>query len=326
MPNFPPNNSQGWPPVTKPYPMLQIGTASGAVQLLQRALNVAPSMQPKLATDGQFGNKTLGRVKEFQGQKKLAPDGVVGPLTWGQLEPFLIQLQSAIDQNSPPQAEESWRDRIVSVARSSLDVWGWAGGTPSADGSGRIAAAWGYGPSNGGFRARQGGPALAMIYQMAAAGGAKCLAISNQAEAAYKQPDGTPGRREIINQQDIGSWCGIFATYCLRASGLKATWAQVSTQNGDYFEKLPYTTAVRRGDIGLYLFGNSGGVVNHHFVVVEDAAPGQVLRTIDGNLGKPAPTGTTVTWWSTLGQREYTRDFLKQRNSAILRPRFAALQ
>jgi len=325
MPNHPPSGQQGWPPVTKPYPMLQVGTASGAVQLLQKGLNLAPTMQPKLDPDGQFGMKTLGRVKEFQGQKKLAPDGVVGPLTWGQLEPFLIQLTSAIDQNSPPQAEEAWRQRIVNVARSSLDVWGWGGQQPVADGSARIAAAWGYGPSNAGFRARQGGPALAMIYQMAAAGGAKCLAISNKAEAAYKQPDGTPGRRDIINQEDIGSWCGIFATYCLRAAGLKTNWTQVKTQDPNYYEKLLPNAAVRKGDIGIYLFGNTGGVVNHHFVAVEDAAPGQPLQTIDGNVGKPAQAGTTVTWWSVLGKREYTRGFLKERNTAILRPRFEKL-
>jgi hypothetical protein len=315
--------------MTAPYPVLRIGSVGDSVRLLQGALNLAPTLQPRLTEDGQFGPKTNGRVREFQGQKKLVPDGVVGPLTWAQLEPMLRQLMALIDRYAlPVHEEEKLRQRIVDVARSSFDLWGWGPkGTPKPDGtSGRIAAAFGYGPSIGDMRARQGGPALATIYSMAGAGGANCLAIRGEAEKAYKLPDSDPNKRGRINQ-DIGSWCGIFATYCLRAAGLtRANWDRVSHQDSGCFTRLGFNDAVRRGDIGVYKYGRQGAEINHHFVVVEDAGPGAMVHSIDGNVGMPDENVTATTWYSVISERKYFRKTLQTAVTTFLRPNFAALR
>jgi hypothetical protein len=316
------------PSPSTPFPTLAFGSIGKSVTLLQQALNVGASQQPKLNPDGQFGSKTRNRVMEFQGQKNIASDGVVGPVTWGQLEPFLQQLTALIDQNALPASEEdAYRQRIVDVARSSFDVWGWgATGQPAADGSARIAAAHGYGPSVAGFRARQGGPALGMIYNMAGVGGSNCLAISSQSEQAYRLPDGHPDKRTLCNA-DIGSWCGIFTTYCLRAAGLsQANWDRVSHQDATYFSKLGYNEPVRKGDIGVYTYTKKMDAVYHHFLVVEDSAPGATVHSMDGNVGLPNENQTATTWWSVIAPRKYFRATLKTAVTTFLRPKFAALR
>ncbi len=312
-----------------PYPMLRLGSFGDAVTLLQRALNLAPTIQPRLAEDGQFGPKTHGRVREFQGQKNVAQDGVVGPVTWAQLEPFVKALTTMLDQASlPPQQEAALRQRIADIARSSFDVWGWGEkGTPKPDGStGRIAAAFGYGPYVGDMRARQGGPALALIYSMASTGGANCLAIRRTTEEAYRLPLDDPRRTPAINQ-DIGSWCGIFATYCLRAAGLtQATWDRLGGQVAPYFTKLGYNEPVLPGDVGVYLYDKRGNKVNHHFMIVEPADRNETIHSVDGNLSGPDENVTAVTIYSVLSKRKYFRNTLKASQCTILRPNFAALK
>lgn len=309
-------------------PTLRFGSIGEAVKLLQSGLNLAPSVQQRLTEDGQFGSKTRGRVMEFQNQKQIASDGVVGPVTWSQLEPFLQQLKGVIDQHGATGQEEAQlRQRIADMARSSFDVWGWgAKGIPQADGSGRIAAALGYGPSVGGMRARQGGPALAMIYNMAGTGGGNCLTITAKSEAAYRLPDTDPTKRGLVNA-DIGSWCGIFATYCLRAAGLsQANWDRVSHQNADYFSKLKYNDPVQRGDIGVYRYTRFGAEVNHHFLIVEDSGPSATIHSIDGNVGMPDENVTATTWYSVIAPRKYFRETLRAAQTTFLRPNFAALR
>jgi hypothetical protein len=136
-----------------------------------------------------------------------------------------------------------------------------------------------------------------------------------------------PNKRGRINQ-DIGSWCGIFATYCLRAAGLsQANWDRVGRQDSGYFSRLGYNDAVRRGDIGVYRFGRGGTVeLNHHFVVVEDAEPGAMVRSIDGNVGIPDENVTATTWYSVISERKYFRKTLQTAVTAFLRPNFAALR
>jgi hypothetical protein len=54
--------------------------------MLQTRLNSKPPTSlPLLASDGNFGSKTLARVKEFQKNNALKADGIVGPMTWGKL-------------------------------------------------------------------------------------------------------------------------------------------------------------------------------------------------------------------------------------------------
>jgi len=306
----------------KPYPVLSYGAFGEAVLLLQKALNVGPSFQPKLQEDSQFGPKTRGRVLEFQGQKNISKDGVVGPVTWAQLEPFVKQILQAIDQNFPPSSnEEVQRQRIVDIARGSYETWGWGeSATAAGDGSVRIAAARGFGPGALGRRPRQGGVALATIYSMAGVNGANCLTISSEMENVYQQNSAQhPDRTDIINQQDIGSWCGIFATYCYRAAGLKVTWNEVKRQLPDYFEIIPAGAAVRKGDIGVY-----DPITNHHFLVVQDSAPGKHVYSIDGNVGNPLEK-TVSPWNSVISKRFYLRTTLAAKSGKFLRPKFAAM-
>ena len=132
------------------FPVLRIGSFGEYVRLLQRALNVAPSQLPKLNPDAQFGPKTNSRVAEFQRQNSLVQDGVVGPITWGELQPFLDALSKIVDQSVPPAADEqAQRQRIVDVARSALQTFGWPSPVVVPDGSPRIAAARGFGHRDG---------------------------------------------------------------------------------------------------------------------------------------------------------------------------------
>lgn len=313
-------------PLSKPYPALSFGSVGEAVLLLQRALNVAPTKLPRLKEDSNFGPKTRGRVMEFQGQKNVVKDGVVGPVTWAQLEPFVKELLKILDKNFPAAGDENaLRQRIVDVAKASFDTWGWgADKEVTPDGSARIAAARGVGPTMAGRRARQGGVALASIYAMAGAGGDKCLTIATTMENVYQQDVRDPvvkeKRRNAINQEDIGSWCGIFATYCYRAAGLKVSWDLVRLQSADYFEKLGANDAVRKGDIGV-----CDKQTNHHFIVVRDASPGEHVHSIDGNVGNPSEM-TVSPWNSVISTRYYKRVTLAGKAGIFLRPRFGAMR
>ena len=310
-------------PPTKPYPMLSYGSSGDAVVLLQKALNLAPTTLNRLEDDGSFGPLTHGRVVEFQGQRKAVRDGVVGPATWAELDSFVKEVLKLIDQNlgaSPN--EDVQRQRIVDVAAASLATWGWLSGTVTPDGSQRIAAARGFGPSIAGRRARQGGTALASIYAMAQVGGLvapNCLSITSEMENVYQQDANDPTRREKINN-DISSWCGIFATYCYRAAGLKITWEQVRSQSTTHFTSLRSNEAVRKGDIGVMTPG-----LNHHFVVIEDAEPGQHVYSIDGNVGNPSEM-TVSPWNSVISKRFYLRNTLATKSAKFLRPKFAAFK
>jgi peptidoglycan hydrolase-like protein with peptidoglycan-binding domain len=309
--------------IWKPYPVLSFGSMGEAVLILQKALNFAPTQLARLTEDASFGPKTHGRVLEFQGQKHTVRDGVVGPITWGELEPFVAQVLKMIDGNLPSADEGAKRQRIVDVAEASFANWGWgATGAVTPDGSPRIAAARGVGPSIGGSRARQGGVMLAAIYAMAQAGGANCLTISSAMEAIYQQnPQDAAGkekRRSAINN-DIGSWCGIFATYCYRSAGLNVTWNDVKHQLPKYFDSIGPNVAVQKGDIGVF-----DPQINHHFVVVKDAAPGERVYSIDGNVGNPSES-TVSPWNSVISKRFYLRTTLASKGGKFLRPKFGAM-
>jgi hypothetical protein len=311
-------------PPTKPYPILSYGSSGDAVVLLQKALNLALTNLNRLEDDGSFGPLTHGRVVEFQGQRKAVRDGVVGPATWAELDSFVKEVLKSIDQNLGASPDEDvQRQRIVDIAEASFANWGWgAGGAVTPDGSQRIAAARGFGPSIAGRRARQGGTTLASIYAMAQVGGLaapNCLSITSEMENVYQQDANDTSRRDKINN-DIGSWCGIFATYCYRAAGLKVSWEQVRTQSTTHFTSLRSGEAVRKGDIGVMTPG-----LNHHFVVVEDAEPGQRVYSIDGNVGNPSEM-TVSPWNSVISKRFYLRNTLASKSAKFLRPKFAAFK
>lgn len=307
--------------LSKPYPIVSFGAVGEAVRLLQRALNLAPTQLPRLQDDASFGPKTHGRVIEFQGQKNAVRDGVVGPITWELLEPFVQQLLKIVDQNMPASADEATqRQRIVDVATASFNSWGWGTtGTVTPDGSPRIAGARGVGPAAFTKRPRQGGATLAAIFAMANAGGANCLTIAASIEAIYQKEPKSDADRQAINQQDIGSWCGIFAAYCYRAAGLKIGWNELRQQLPQYFDSLRPTDAVQKGDIGVY-----DPSINHHFIVIEDAAQGARVHSIDGNVGNPSEM-TVSPWNSVISRRVYLRPTLSSRGGKFLRPKFAAM-
>jgi len=307
--------------LSKPYPMLSFGAVGEAVALLQKALNLAPTQLPRLKEDASFGSKTHGRVIEFQGQKNAVRDGVVGPITWELLEPFIKQLLKIVDQNMPPSGDDATqRQRIVDIATASFNSWGWGvTGSVMPDGSPRIAGARGVGPAVFGRRPRQGGATLAGIFAIANAGGANCLSIATDIEAIYQTEPKSNSDRQAINQQDIGSWCGIFAAYCYRASGLKIGWNELRQQLPQYFDSLRSNEAVQKGDIGVY-----DPAINHHFIVVEDSAPGARVHSIDGNVGNPSEM-TVAPWNSVISRRVYLRTTLGSKGGKFLRPKFAAM-
>ena len=79
--------------MTVRLPLLRFGSVGPPVRSLQGSLNrLAPTGLPRLAEDGAFGLRTLGRVMEFQRQNDLAADGIVGPFTWGDIETLIAAL------------------------------------------------------------------------------------------------------------------------------------------------------------------------------------------------------------------------------------------
>jgi Putative peptidoglycan binding domain len=294
-------------------PILRFGSTGPAVTLLQKALNQAASMLPQLVADGIFGTKTHGRVLEFQRQSNLSADGAVGNDTHAQLEFYYKIVEKLIDFIPPPGSIEAARDRIVGLAESHLNFWGWSQ-NPSGEfepdpASPRIAGReW----SESTAKWRQGGFSLATIFQVSGTDSTRCPILSQPAWEMYhglgdwaiKDAKGkvidsrkyTPDERNTI---DIPSWCGIFATYIFRASGLKvqdwkrrlsfekpappppANVAPPPSVPTDFFlvDGPNVTDLLERGDVGIA--SPSGRV--HHFLIT-DVSKGQ-LKTIDGNDG-----------------------------------------
>lgn len=77
---------------------LRSATFGDEVRPLQEGINRLPTKLAKLPRDGRFGPKTLGRVREFQGDTGLAADGVFGPITW---EKLLAPLAQPLDGGVP---------------------------------------------------------------------------------------------------------------------------------------------------------------------------------------------------------------------------------
>lgn len=80
------------------------------VKRLQRLLNVAGLVPPpRLVEDGQFGDKTLAAVIEFQKMRGLLADGIVGLHTWSALG----QKPVASVTPKPAKAKTSWMDVAI---------------------------------------------------------------------------------------------------------------------------------------------------------------------------------------------------------------------
>jgi hypothetical protein len=256
---------------------------------LQTLLNKGPSSFPKLKTDGSFGPTTLARVVEFQRSKGLIPDGVVGPNTWAALgslpqggggaAPGAGSSAGAAPPPSSPAGEQAARDKIVAFAVQQYQQFGWHSNTTLSPSNPRIAGKRCADPPT---RRRQGGPQLFDIFTVA--GGpnpSRCLTLSPQAEAMYAQGDPPAAVRNNI---DIVSWCGIFALYCHKKSGLRmSSWPlrfSIGKQKpGDELRLRRPGEPPQPGDIGIV----NPSTRNHHFVVT--AVSGNAVSSIDGNAG-----------------------------------------
>jgi hypothetical protein len=311
------------------FPLLAIGSRGPYVTQLQNALNLAPTSQPRLDPDGAFGPITKRRVLEFQRQKGLYPDGVVGTDTWNALSYWIAIL---VAEHTPPAGpreakEQQYRNRIVEEAKRALAMWGWSGPVQPSPLLPQIAAARCADPGNP-LRPRQGGAALTAIFSMAGASAGKialCASISVEMENTYRQPDGTPDRRNKINMYDIGSWCGVFTFYIYKMAGLNiGSWTAYGMQMirgagqaPSPTQKLawvPYDGVARAGDIGVL-----PTIANHHYIVVEDVGGGSI-RSIDGNIANPA-AGQFSPWNSVIGYREtHARSEMKNAGGFFLRP------
>lgn len=287
-------------------PTLRLGSVGPAVRELQSLLNRLPTALKRLVEDGQFGLGTRGRVIEFQKRQQLSDDGVVGPITWEALLALINSHGAAlVSAIISPAHESAARSTIVNVALQQLKAFG--GFEPPASLlKPAIAGALCANPLT---RARQGGAQLAAIFTAAGVSSAsKCPMISVQAEQMYQRVH-TTAERNIL---DIPSWCGIFALYVLRVSGLRLSdwplkWSIGSVQPKDEFRLLGASEAPLPGDLGIKLRSN-GAVINHHFVVV--AAGGDTVSSVDGNVGGRQE----------IQSRSYGRTEIRDSGGGFLRP------
>jgi hypothetical protein len=256
---------------------LRRGSQGADVVELQQALNLAPTRQAALKTDGIFGPKTHTRVTEFQASSHLVPDGVVGPLTYESLKPYLEGLAEIVDNLVvPPADEQAARQRIVENARKIHAMYHWGPSFQTGPGNPRIAGVLLADPVT---RLRQGGPALASIFTVAGVNAAKCLTLSVQAEKMYQRIHTATERNTI----DIVSWCGIFALYVYKISGLKMSPWPLRYLQGKDKDELAVVTKPQPGDIGVVDARGSGKIRNHHFIVTD--VQGSIVKSIDGNAG-----------------------------------------
>lgn len=295
-----------------PRPTLARGSTGKTVKMLQTALNYeGMTAQPRLAADGIFGPKTEARVKEFQRALALAADGIVGPRTYEQLGPFLVILEALIDYAVKPADEDAARQRISAVAWQWYVSHGWAvtdpGHTLNTVGTTnpRILAKVAAGPTGRtGEHWRQGGQALTTLYRLAGANNpGRCVTIRDKVWEEYGRPG--PNQAEgagPISNNDIGSWCGIFANAVYRLAGLKTqNWHRAGESEGGLksprnssgtnkagqvmvpdFLARPASYVPKVGDVGV-LDGVRRGGLNHHVVVVYVHPDGDGIKTVEGN-------------------------------------------
>lgn len=239
---------------------LRFGTFGDDVRQLQEGLNKLPTRLARLVVDGQFGQRTLGRVRELQGDHGLSPDGVVGPLTWEKLIALVAQFAHGgipIAPEMPANAFDALRPLVLTIAQQHLG---------RVDFSQRIAGR----PKGLDF--------LIEMFQFAA---------NVQLTERNFRKNGTA---DWTWQPWIGlktqekSWCGVFAVYCYRKAGIPVQW---DLGRGGPLGPLKlasfspsFAAQIRPADIGAV------ATKSHHFLIesAEGNGPLPKLTTIDGNL------------------------------------------
>lgn len=239
---------------------LRFATFGDDVRQLQEGLNRLPTNLAKLVPDARFGPKTLGRVREFQGDTGLAVDGVVGPITW---EKLLALLAQALDGGVPvlpavpASTFDALRPLILTVAQQQM---------------GKVD-----------FSQRIGGrpKGLDFLIEMFKFAANVSLTEANFRKNGTGDWTWTPW---IGLKTQEKSWCGIFAVYCYRKAGIPVQWdigrgGPVGPLKLASFSP-SFAAQIRPGDIGAV------ATKSHHFLIesVDGAGPLPRLTTIDGNL------------------------------------------
>lgn len=239
---------------------LMFGSKGPEVRQLQEGLNKLPTQIARLDADGDFGSRTLGRVKEFQGQHKLTADGIVGPMTW---ETLLALLAKVAQGGLPPMPGmtastfDALRPLVLTIAQQHL---------------GKVD-----------FSQRIGGrpKGLDFLIEMFRA------AANVQLTEANFRKNGTGEwhwKPWVGLKTQEKSWCGIFAVYCYRKAGIPVHWdlgrgGPVGPLKLASFSP-GFAAQIKPGDLG--------GVAtqSHHFLIeeVQGTGPMPRLTTIDGNL------------------------------------------
>lgn len=304
-------------------PTLRLFSKGPPVEILQSALNLWPhSKKVALNVDGVFGQKTYGKVREFQGANKLSMDGVVGPLTWAMLQAFVDQILGL----SVPNSHDDTGEKIVTEAERSLSLWGWPGGQVTPNKLLPYIAAAICAESDNPFRPRQGGGPLHLIFQGAGAPPSylpRCLTITK--EAVKKWQDTSATATAWRNSADLPAWCGIFCYYVYFCAGINlGGWvnhgANVNTLKK--FKIITDSTKVAPGYIGVV--DGKGGGRNHHFIV-KDNANGSI-QSIDGNAwGPESPSDYSKGYRSVIKRGNYSYSYLKAHDAYFLFPDFAKL-
>lgn len=237
--------------------MLMLGSFGNEVRKLQEGLNLLPTQLAKLVVDGQFGPKTQGRVKEFQGKNQLVADGIVGPLTWEKLLPLFAQASQGgvpVMPGMTASVFDALRPLVMLIAQQHMgkvDFSQMVGGRP------------------------RGIDFIKEIFQFAA--------NVTLTDANFKTPTGawtaTPW---VTAPTQYKSWCGVFAIYCYRKAGIPVSWdlgkgrpvgpIAIRTYSPDF------AASIRPADLG------SVATQSHHFLI-ETVGKGALppMETIDGN-------------------------------------------
>ena len=236
--------------------VLRLGSRGHDVAEIQAALNQLPSTQIRLVADGIFGNKTTGRVQEFQRQNQLAADGVFGPISFA----MLLKLLGNIVGTPPgglPDNKSAIREATIREAAKLVG---------QVDFSQLV-------------KGRPKGIDLVMdIFQDAASVALTDANFIDPFTKAWSPQPFVGGQKK--------SWCGIFCVYCYRQAGLKALkWnigigaptgpIQLNTWSPQFVQN------IKLADMGAV------ATQQHHFLIekVEPNNPHTPsLGTIDGNL------------------------------------------
>ena len=235
---------------------LKIGSRGDDVAQMQKALNSLPSNQARLATDGVYGSKTAGRVKEFQRQNRLAVDGIFGPISFETILKLLGKILGT-PPGKPPDTKTAVRKATIQAAAKlvgSVDFSKLIKGRP------------------------KGIDIVKNIFKYAAGVSLTDSNFIDPVTKAWSPQPFVSGKKK--------SWCGIFCVYCYRQAGLKAIKWNISAGGPTGPIKLntwnpQFVQNIKLADMGAV------ATRQHHFLIekVDPNNPHKPgLDTIDGNL------------------------------------------